>query len=121
MAGKATLVSIVESDAREKCRRRQGEIEASSSGRRKTSRLQNDLHVPGAIRGAQALEPVNTLGQRRDGADHRLHPDDPARNQVEAERVLACRGAGAEEADLAGDNRLQWKIRLSRQIADEHD
>src|SRR5271169_4800959 len=55
----------------------------------------------------QPVEPGWPFFQRRDGRDQRPHLDGAGGEQGDAGRVLAVGGAGALEADLASDHRLQ--------------
>src|SRR6185312_11186221 len=99
--------------------RSKGFITRSVSGK-KSSGLKNYLHVLGAAFAAETLKPVGALGQRSDCADHRFDPNDAARNQIEAERILTGRRATAVQRDFPGDDRLEGKIDLGGEIAHQH-
>ena len=84
------------------------------------SRLQYHLHQIRFVI-VEAVEPGGAFGKRRDGGDERGDFDDALRHQVDALRVFAVGGAGALEADLAGDDVLQRDFDVGREVADERD
>ena len=66
----------------------------------------------------EAVEPTGGVLERGAGADHRVDVDLAARKERDAGWIFAGTGAGALEADLAGDDGLQRKLDLGGDVAD---
>src|SRR4051794_38249346 len=82
--------------------------------------LQDHLHQVLAP-AMQPIEPLRPLLERRDRADERRHVDVAALHQSDRGRVLALRGAGSEERQLASDDILERQAHQRHQVADQRN
>ena len=71
--------------------------------------------------GVEAFEPGGSFGEGRDGGDEGVDADFSGGHEVHGFGVLAGGGAGALQADLAGDDFLEGEGDLGGDVADEGD
>ena len=69
----------------------------------------------------EAGEPRGAFFEWGNGGDERLDLDCAAGHQFDGAGIFAGRGAGALQANLAGDNFLQREIYVGSDVADEDD
>lgn len=82
--------------------------------------MEDDFHQAG-FAAVEALEPCGAFAERSDGGDERIDFDGAGLHEGDALGVFAGRGAGAEEAKLAGDDGLQRDFDARGEVADERD